>query len=74
MKTTLTNSLILLLVASGTALGAFVGMSALNLAPLETLFLSFVAVIIAIQLIPAVMLFTGMLKVLFTRAAKRSEM
>jgi len=38
------------------------------------MFLVFVAVIIAIQVIPAIMLFGAMLKVLFSRTQKRSEL
>jgi len=75
MKPAVTNSLILLLVASVTAFVAWLGMRTLNLAPLETLFLCFIAAVIAIQLVPAVLLFSGMLKGLFSsRAEKRSEL
>lgn len=74
MKSTLANSLILLVVASGTALLSFLDVTALGLAPLETLFLVFVAVIIAIQVVPAIMLLGAMLKRLFSRAEKHSEL
>jgi hypothetical protein len=74
MKSTLANSLILLVVASGTALLSFLDVTALGLAPLETLFLVFVAVIIAIQVVPAIMLFGAMIKGIFSGAAKRSEL
>lgn len=74
MKSTLANSLILLVVASGTALLSFLDVTALGLAPLETLFLIFVAVIIAIQVVPAIMLFGAMIKGLFSRTEKRSEL
>ena len=73
MKSTLANSLILLVVASGTALLSFLVVTALGLAPLETLFLVFIAVVVAIQVVPAIMLFGAMLKGLFTRSGKRSE-
>lgn len=73
MKSTLANSLILLVVASGTALISFVDVTTLGLAPLETLFLVFVAVIVAIQIIPAIMLFIAMIKGLFSRVQRRSE-
>lgn len=73
MKSTLANSLILLVVASGTALLSFLDVTALGLAPLETLFLVFIAVVVAIQVVPAIMLFGAMLKGLFTRSGKRSE-
>jgi hypothetical protein len=74
MKSTLANSLILLVVASGTALLSFLDVTALGLAPLETLFLVFVAVIIAIQIVPAIMFFGAMLKGIFSGVAKRSEL
>jgi hypothetical protein len=74
MKSTLANSLILLVVASGTALLSFLDVTALGLAPLETLFLVFVAIIIAIQVVPAIMLFGAMLKGIFSRTQKRSEL
>lgn len=73
MKSTLANSLILLVVASGTALLSFLDVTALGLAPLETMFLVFVAVIIAIQIVPAIMLFGAMIKGIFTRSGKRTE-
>jgi hypothetical protein len=73
MKSTLANSLILLVVASGTALLSFLDVTALGLAPLETLFLVFIAVVVAIQVVPAIMLFGAMLKGIFSRAGKRSE-
>jgi hypothetical protein len=66
--------LILLVVASGTALLSFLDVTALGLAPLETLFLVFVAVIIAIQVVPALMLFGAMLKGIFSGTEKRSEL
>ena len=74
MKTTLANALILLVVASGTALISFVDVTALGLAPLETLFLVFIAVIVAIQVVPAIMLFVTMLKAIFSRTQKRAAL
>lgn len=73
MKSTLANSLILLVVASGTALLSFLDVTALGLAPLETLFLVFIAVVVAIQVVPAIMLFVRMIKGVFSQAGKRSE-
>ncbi|MBE0504364.1 MAG: hypothetical protein IBX46_09575 [Desulfuromonadales bacterium] len=72
MKSTLANSLILLVVASGTALLSFLDVTALGLAPLETLFLVFIAVVVAIQVVPALMLFGTLLKGLISRVEKRS--
>ena len=73
MKSTLANSLILLVVASGTGLISFIDVTSLGLAPFEALFLVFVAVIVAIQIIPAIMLFVAMIKGIFSRTPKRSE-
>lgn len=74
MKSTFANSLILLVVASGTALLSFLDVTALGLAPIETLFLVFVVVIIAIQIVPAIMIFGTMIKALFSRSVKHSEL
>ena len=74
MKSTLANSLILLVVASGTALLSFLDVTALGLAPLEALFLVFVAVIIAIQVVPAIMFFGVLIKGLFPRTEKPSQL
>ena len=74
MKSTLANALILLVAASGTALLSFLDVTALGLAPLETMFLVFIAVIIAIQVVPAIMLFGALLKGIFSRTEKRSEL
>ena len=74
MKSTLANSLILLVVASGTAIISFVDVTSLGLAPLETLFLVFVATVIAIQVVPAIMLFVAMIKGVFSRTQKHSEL
>lgn len=73
MKSPLANSLILLVVASGTALISFIDVTSLGLAPLESLFLVFVAAIVAIQVVPAIMFFGAMIKSIFSRTQKRSE-
>jgi hypothetical protein len=73
MKSTIANSLILLVVASGTALLSFLDVTALGLAPLEALFLVFIAVIVTIQVIPAIMIFGTMIKGVFSRKEKHSE-
>lgn len=73
MKSTIANSLILLVVASGTALLSFLDVTALGLAPLEALFLVFIAVIVTIQVIPAIMIFGTMIKGFFSRKQKHSE-
>ena len=73
MKNKIANGLILLAVATVAALVAYLLVATQNYAPAQTIFLAFVAAILAIQLIPALMLFFGMLKGLFSRAQKELE-
>lgn len=73
MKEKYLNSVILVVVATGTALVAFVGDASRGAEPLQTLFLAFLAAVIAIQIVPAVMLLAGLIKSLFIRAARQSE-
>lgn len=67
------NALILVVVATGTALVAFVGDASRGSEPLQNLFFAFVSAIIAIQVVPAMMLIGGLFKSLFTNSAKESE-
>lgn len=73
MKRKLSNNLILLAVASVTAVAAYLLGGAQGHAPVQTLFLAFVAAILAIQVIPALMLFAGMLKGFFAKPQKELE-
>lgn len=73
MKAKYINALILVVVATGTALVAFVGEASRGSEPLQNMFFAFVAAIIAIQVVPAMMLIGGLFKSLFTRSAKESE-
>lgn len=74
MKTTpYLNALILVVVATGTAFVAFVGDASRGSEPLQTMFIAFVAAIIAIQVVPAMMLIGYLVKGLLTRSAKESE-
>lgn len=70
MKDKYLNSVILVVIATGTALVAFVGDASTGAEPLQTMFLAFLAAIIAIQIVPAMMLLGCLIKSLFTRAAK----
>jgi len=56
MKSKLLNTLIIVSVASGTAIIPLVGGAANGVEPLKSIFFAFVSAIIAIQLVPAVML------------------
>lgn len=74
MKTTpYLNALILIVVATGTAFVAFVGDASRGAEPLQTMFLAFVAAIIAIQVVPALMLVGYLIKGLLVRTAKETE-
>ena len=57
MKPKLLNILIVVSVASGTAIIPLVGGAANGIEPLQSIFFAFVSAIIAIQLVPALMLF-----------------
>ncbi len=73
MKTKIPNSLILITVASVTAVVAYLLSVTQQHEPVQTLFLVFIAAILAVQVIPALMLFLGMVKSLFTRTEKGLE-
>jgi hypothetical protein len=72
MKDKYLNAVILVVVASGTVMAAFVG-NASQGGPLQTVFFAFVAAIIAIQLVPALMLIGTLLKGILTRSEKELE-
>ena len=73
MKEKYLNSIILIVIATGTALVAFVGDASRGTGPLQTTFLAFLAGILAIQIVPAIMLIGYLIKALFTSTAKASE-
>jgi len=73
MKDKYLNSMILVVVATGTAMAAFVGNASRGIEPLQTVFIAFVAAIIAIQVVPALVLLACLLKGLLTRPAKEFE-
>ena len=73
MKEKYLNSVILAVVATGTALVAFVGDASRGAEPLQTVFLAFLAAILAIQVVPAIMLVCCLIKSLIVRSAKESE-
>ena len=73
MKDKYLNSVILVVVATGTAMAAFVGTASRGVEPLQTVFFAFVAAIIAIQLVPALMLIGTLLKGILTRSTKELE-
>ena len=67
------NALILVVVATGTALAAFIGDISRGSGALQTFFFAFVAAIIAIQVVPAMMLLGYLVKGLLTRSVKESQ-
>lgn len=73
MKDKYLNSVILVVVATGTAMAALVGNASRGVEPLQTVFFAFVAAIIAIQLVPALMLIGTLLKGILTRPSKELE-
>jgi len=73
MKAKYINALILVVVATGTALAAFVGNVSRGVEPLQTIFLGFVAAIIAIQVVPALMLLGCMIKSLLVHGEKELD-
>lgn len=73
MKEKYLNSVILVVVATGTALVAFVGQASRGAEPLQTVFMAFLAAIIAIQVVPALMLLGCLIKALFNRVARELE-
>jgi vacuolar-type H+-ATPase subunit I/STV1 len=73
MKANYLNALILIVVATGTAMVAFVGEASRGSEPLQNIFFAFVAAIIAIQVVPALMLVGHLVKGLLVRPAKASK-
>lgn len=74
MKTTpYINALILIVVATGTAFVALVGDVSRGSEPLQNMFFAFVAAIIAIQVVPAIMLLGYLVKGLLTRNTRETE-
>ena len=73
MKDKYLNAVILVVVATGTAMAALVGNASRGVEPLQTVFFAFVAAIIAIQLVPALLLIGTLLKGILTRSTKELE-
>jgi len=68
------NSVILVVVATGTVMTSFVGGASRGVAHLQTAFFAFVAAIVVIQLVPALMLIGTLLKGILIRPAKKIEL
>jgi threonine/homoserine/homoserine lactone efflux protein len=70
MKAKYINTLILVVVATGSVFATFIGDVSRGVEPLQTIFLGFVAAIITIQVLPAVLLLGCMIKGLLARPEK----
>lgn len=73
MKPRLISTLIILVVATGTAIIPLAGGASVGSEPLRTVFFAFVSAIIAIQLVPAVMLLGCLVKSIFFGNEKKQE-
>jgi hypothetical protein len=67
MKAKYINTLILVVVATGTVFASFIGDISRGVEPLQSIFFGFVAAIITIQVLPALVLLVRMTKGLLTR-------
>jgi hypothetical protein len=74
MKPKLFSTLIIIVVATGTAIIPLAGGASLGSEPMRTVFFAFVSAIIAIQLVPAVMLLGCLIKsLLFGKTNKQQS-
>jgi len=74
MKDKYLNAVILVVVATGTVMAAFVGGASRGVDHLQTAFFAFVAAIVVIQLVPALRLIVTLLKGILIRPAKEIEL
>jgi len=72
MKEIYLNVMILVVVSTGTALVAFAG-NASQGGPLQSVFMAFLAAIIVVQVVPAVMMLVTLIKSLRHRSEKAVE-
>ena len=73
MKDKYRNAVILVVVATGTVMTAFVGGASRGVEHLQTAFFAFIAAIIVIQVLPALLLIGTLLKGILTRPATALE-
>jgi hypothetical protein len=73
MKPKLFSTLIIVVVASGTAIIPLAGGASLGTEPMRTVFFAFVSAIIAIQVVPAVMLVACLIKSLLFGKSNKQE-
>ena len=73
MKPKLFSTLIIIVVATGTAIIPLAGGASLGAEPMRTVFFAFVSAIIAIQVVPAVMLVACLIKSLLFGKTDKQE-
>lgn len=73
MKPRLLNTLIIVVVATGTAIIPLAGGASVGSEPLRSIFFAFVSAIIAIQLVPAALLLGCLIKSVFFGNEKKQE-
>ncbi len=74
MRPKLISTMIIIVIATGTAIIPLVGRASIGTEPLKDVFFAFVSAIIAVQLVPAVMLLWGFLKTAFAGSRKTGEL
>lgn len=73
MKPKVITTLIILVIATGTAIVPLAGGASVGGEPLRSVFFAFLSAIIAIQLVPAVMLLGCLIKSAFSGNEKKQE-
>jgi len=73
MKPRLFNTLIIIVIATGTAIIPLAGGASVGTEPMRTAFFAFVSAIIAIQVVPAVMLLCSLIKAALFGQEKKQE-
>lgn len=73
MKPKFFSTLIIIVVATGTAIIPLVGGASVGTEPMRTVFFAFVSAIIAIQVVPAIMLLAGLIKAALSGSTRKQE-
>lgn len=73
MSPKLFSALIIIIVATGTAIIPLVGGASLGTEPMRTVFFAFVSAILAIQVVPAAILLVSLIKTLLNGKTSRQE-
>lgn len=73
MKPKYFSTLIIIVVATGTAIIPLAGGAASATEPMRTVFFAFVSAIIAIQVVPAIMLLGGLIKAALSGSTRKQE-